>query len=54
VAPTGKSVGTEARQEWHGEVETLVREWDEAHGLEIGPETNGRCGMGRGWTTTMR
>ena len=40
VAPTGKSVGTEAREEWHGEVEALVREWDEAHGLEIGPETN--------------
>ena len=40
VAPTGKNVGTEAREEWHGEVETLVREWDEGHGLEIGPETN--------------
>ena len=40
VAPTGKSVGTEAREEWHGKIETLVREWDEAHGLEIGPETN--------------
>jgi hypothetical protein len=40
VAPTGKSVGTETREEWHGKIETLLEEWAEAHGLELGPETN--------------
>jgi len=40
VAPTGKSVATAASEEWRGRIEELMREWEEAHGLEIGPETN--------------
>ena len=40
VAPTGKSVSAETREEWHGNVAAWLQEWADAHGLEIGPETN--------------
>jgi hypothetical protein len=40
VAPTGKSVSEETREAWHGKIETMIEEWEAAHGLEIGPETN--------------
>ena len=40
VAPTGKSVSAETREAWHGKIETLIEEWEAAHGLEIGPDTN--------------
>ena len=40
VAPTGKNVSAETREAWHGKIETLIEEWEAAHGLDIGPEAN--------------